>query len=268
MKRAIEGIEKLKEQVDILIIIPNERLKTLGGKNTTFKDLIVRADDVLLQAVKGISDLIMSNGFINLDFADVKKVMEQRGPAILGRGVASGENRAAEAAQMAINSPLMEDISIDGARGVLMNITGSSDMTMDEITEASNYIKGEVHEDAEIFWGVAFDDSMGEEVQVTVIATGIDGGGSAFYRKYSNGNISEFSNVVNIRDPRPEEIEEEWSVRMDGEILDMPTFQRKETGTEGSEDKGRIKPKKKGLFSMFNFKDNLDYPTFLRAKAD
>ncbi|MBW2114212.1 MAG: cell division protein FtsZ [Deltaproteobacteria bacterium] len=268
MKRAMEGIEKLKDEVDSLIIIPNERLKSLGGKNTTFKDLIVRADDVLLQAVRGISDLIMSNGFINLDFADVKKVMEQMGPAIMGMGVASGENRAAEAAQMAINSPLMEDISIDGARGVLMNITGSSDMTMDEITEASNYIKGEVHEDAEIFWGVTFDDSMGEEVQVTVIATGIDGGGSAFYRKYSNGNISEFSNVVSIRDPRPEEIEEDWSVRMDGEILDMPTFQRKEIGIEGSEDKDLIKPKKKGLFSMFSFKDNLDYPTFLRAKAD
>jgi cell division protein FtsZ len=268
MKRAMEGIEKLKEEVDSLIIIPNERLKTLGGKNTTFKDLIVRADDVLLQAVRGISDLIMNNGFINLDFADVKKVMEQMGPAIMGMGVASGENRAAEAAQKAINSPLMEDISIDGARGVLMNITGPSDMTMDEIDDASNYIKGEVHHDAEIFWGVAFDDSMGDEVKVTVIATGIEGGGNAFYRKHSISHFREFSNVVNIRDPRPEEIEEEWSVRMDGEILDIPTFQRKETGTEEPGDTGWIRPKKKGLFSRFNFKDNLDYPTFLRAKAD
>ena len=124
MNRALDGIEALKSEVDSLIVIPNERLKALGSKSTSFKDLIGRADDVLLQAVSGISGLIMSDGFINLDFADVKKVMEQNGTAIMGMGKASGENRATEAAQAAINSPLLEDISINGAKGLLMNITG------------------------------------------------------------------------------------------------------------------------------------------------
>ena len=167
MRRALEGIQTLKNSVDTLIIIPNERLKAIGSKNASFKELIVRADEVLLHAVKGISDLIMSSGFINLDFADVKKVMAQMGNAIMGTGRASGENRAMEAAQMATNSPLLEDISIAGSRGLLMNLTGPHDMTMEEIDEASTYIKGEVHPDAEIFWGVVFDDSMGDEVQVT-----------------------------------------------------------------------------------------------------
>jgi len=157
MRRALEGIDKLKKEVDTLIIIPNERLKAVGTKSSTFRELIVRADEVLLNAVKGISDLIMSSGFINLDFADVKKVMEQMGTAIMGTGKAKGENRATEAAKQAINSPLLEDISVHGAKGLLMNITGPSDMTMEEIDEASNFIKGEVDGEAEIFWGVVFD---------------------------------------------------------------------------------------------------------------
>ena len=119
LKKAMAGIEALRHEVDSLIIIPNERLKALSGKSTTFKDLIARADEVLLHAVRGISDLIMSSGFINLDFADVKKVMAQMGSAIMGMGNASGENRALEAAQMAINSPLLEDISISSAKDCL-----------------------------------------------------------------------------------------------------------------------------------------------------
>ena len=137
MNRSLDGIHELKREVDTLIIIPNERLKTIADKNTPFKELIVLADEVLLHAVKGISDLIMSSGFINLDFADVKRVMEQMGTAIMGTGRASGDNRAAEAAQEAINSPLLEDVSISGARGLLMNVTGPPDMTMEEIDQAS-----------------------------------------------------------------------------------------------------------------------------------
>ncbi len=268
MKRAIEGIEILKNEVDSLIIIPNERLKTLGGKNTTFKELIVRADEVLLQAVRGISDLIMSTGFINLDFADIKRVMEQMGTAIMGMGEASGENRAAEAAQLAINSPLMEDISIDGARGVLMNITGPSDMTMDEIDEASKYIKGEVHESADIFWGLVYDDAMEDTVRVTVIATGIGENGDGLNRKPINAPVAEHSNVVNIREPAPEELGEEWTVRMNGEILDIPTFKREGREIKIQEDESWFKEKKKSILRKFSIKDNLDYPTFLRAKAD
>jgi len=265
MRRAIEGIEKLKNEVDSLIIIPNERLKTLGSKSTTFKDLIARADEVLLQAVKGISDLIMSSGFINLDFADVKKVMEQMGTAIMGMGWARGENRAAEAAQMAINSPLLEDISISGAKGVLLNISGPPTMTMDEIDEASNYIKEEVSPDAEIFWGVVFDDTIEDEVRVTVIATGIDGETDTYDRIYRD----EYRNVVKIRDVTEEDTKEEWTVRMKGEILDTPTFQRKGTGLPNPErGDGDQQDRKRRILSKFRFKDDLDYPTFLRAKAD
>ncbi|MFZ0451020.1 MAG: cell division protein FtsZ [Desulfatiglandaceae bacterium] len=262
MKRAIEGIEQLKHDVDTLIIIPNERLKAIGSRSTTFKDLISRADNVLLHAVKGISDLIMSTGFINLDFADVKKVMEQMGTAIMGTGRAGGENRAAEAAQMAVNSPLLEDISISGARGLLMNITGPSDMTMDEIDEASNYIKEEVHPDAEIFWGVVFDDALGDEVQVTVIATGIE-------KEIPRNTVETLAgNVVKIRDISSEEASEGWTVRMNGVNLDTPTFQRKGGEPVPPAGKEETPSMRKGIMNRGFFKDHLDYPTFLRAKAD
>ncbi|MBW1721182.1 MAG: cell division protein FtsZ [Deltaproteobacteria bacterium] len=259
MNRALEGIEKLKKEVDTLIVIPNERLKAVGNKNSTFRELIVRADEVLLHAVKGISDLIMSSGFINLDFADVKKVMQEMGTAIMGTGRASGENRAVEAAKEAVNSPLLEDISISGAKGLLMNITGPSSMTMDEIDEASSYIRGEVDEDADIFWGVVFDDSMEDEVMITVIATGID--------------KERQEKVVKLRDLTPQEAEESWSVRVNGELvdpLDTPTFQRvrEEPELEEPEEPEARKGKRGGFFKRGLFKDNLDYPTFLRAKAD
>ena len=264
MKRAMEGIEELKKEVDSLIIIPNERLKVLGGKSTSFKDLIARADEVLLQAVKGISELIISNGFINLDFADIKRVMEQMGTAIMGMGSASGENRAAEAAQMAINSPLLEDISIGGARGLLMNITGPSDMTMEEIDEASNYIKEEVNQDADIFWGVVFDDNLEDEVHITVIATGIDNGTGV----NSNYCPPEYSNVVKIRDITPEEAGESWTVKMNGESLDTPTYQRKGKELSTCAEEGEMSLRKRSVLNRFQLKDNLDYPTFLREKAD
>ncbi|MFH1489280.1 MAG: cell division protein FtsZ, partial [Pseudomonadota bacterium] len=259
MNRAMDGIQRLKKEVDTLIIIPNERLKAVGEKLSTFRDLIVRADEVLLNAVRGISDLIMSSGFINLDFADVKKVMEQMGTAIMGTGKASGEGRAIEAARKAINSPLLEDISISGARGLLMNVTGSPDMTMEEIDEASSYIKGEVDADADIFWGVVFDENMGDEVQITVIATGID--------------RDHYNKVVRLRDVTPEEAQTPWTVKVNGEVadfnLDTPTFQRVKGETEFPEELDEpLNQGKKTFFKKPFFKDNLDYPTFLRAKAD
>jgi cell division protein FtsZ len=253
MNRALEGIQELKKEVDTLIIIPNERLKTIADKNTPFKELIIRADEVLLHAVKGISDLIMSSGFINLDFADVKRVMEQMGTAIMGTGRASGENRAAEAAQKAINSPLLEDVSISGARGLLMNVTGPPDMTMEEIDEASSYIKQEVHEDADIFWGVVFDESLTDEIQITVIATGIE-------REH-------YDKVVRLRDVTPEDADDAWTVKLNGEVLETPTFQRAEEEPPRAH-REELNYKKKGLLKRTFFKDSLDYPTFLRAKAD
>lgn len=276
MRRAMDGIEALKKQVDSLIIIPNERLKSLGDKATPLKDLFVKADEVLLQAVKGIADLIMSSGFVNLDFADVKKVMEQMGTALMGMGRASGENRACEAAQKAINSPLLEDISIEGAKGLLMNITGPSDMTMDEVEAASNYIKTEVNENAEVFWGVVLDDTLEDEVRVTVIATGIDGHEMPQERSYLRAVVKEaaknpppeYDNVVKLRDVTAEDIEESWTVRKNGVNLDTPTFLREKKFTSESSKEELYKQEKKSFFDKFRFKDNLDYPTFMRAKAD
>lgn len=254
MKKALDGIEALKKEVDTLIIIPNERLKAIGSKTATFRELIVKADDVLLNAVKGISDLIMSSGFINLDFADVKKVMEQMGTAMMGTGRASGETRAMDAAKQAINSPLLEDVSISGARGLLMNFTGPSDMSMDEVDEASSYIKGEVDGDAEIFWGLVFDDSLGNEIQITVIATGID--------------KEQHSKVVRLRDVTPEDAKDTWTVRgANGASLDIPTYQRVPEHSRLLHREATAEQNRKGFLRGF-FKDNLDYPTFLRAKAD
>jgi len=276
MERALEGIESLKKQVDSLIIIPNERLKSLGDKGTPLKDLFVKADEVLLQAVKGIADLIMSSGFINLDFADVKKVMEQMGTALMGMGTASGENRACEAAQKAINSPLLEDISIDGAKGLLMNITGPPDMTMDEMEAASNYIKNEVNENAEVFWGVVLDEKLKDEIQITVIATGIDshetprerGYLKAVVKEAARNPLPEYDNVVRLRDVTTEDIEESWTVRKNGVNLDTPTFMREKQSASKSPTENSYQQDKKSFFDKFRSKENLDYPTFMRAKAD
>jgi cell division protein FtsZ len=175
-KQAEEGIERLKQVADTVITIPNDRLRGLASKNARMIDMFKKADEVLLHSVKGITDLIMMPGLINLDFADVKTIMSKAGMAIMGIGIASGENRALEAAQRAISHPLLEDISISGAKGVLMNITSNTDLTMEEMTEASDRIYNEVGEDADIIWGTAVDDSIGNEMRVTVIATGIDSG--------------------------------------------------------------------------------------------
>ena len=177
MKNAEAGWEKLKKQVDTIITIPNDRIISLTQKNTTFLSGMKMADDVLVQAVKGITDLINLPGYINPDFADVKAVMNQMGPALMGAGTSVGENRAVEAVNMAIASPLLQDISIAGARGVLVNISAREDLlTMAEVTEATSKIYEEVHDDANIILGVIFDETLGEELRVTVVATGIKSG--------------------------------------------------------------------------------------------
>ncbi|MFW6114736.1 MAG: cell division protein FtsZ [Thermodesulfobacteriota bacterium] len=255
MRAALDGIERLKREVDTLLVIPNQRLRALGNKETPFLELMRMADNVLLYAVKGISDLITIPGFINLDFADVKRVMEKMGTALMGTGTATGENRALDAAQMAINSPLLEDISIDQARGALINITGSPQMTMDEVMEGSSFVKNEVHAEAEIIWGMVFDDSMEDELRITVIATGIGGGRDG--------------KVVNLREISPEEADENWTVRVK-EDLDQPTFQRQFSDEEHDRlRKGTgLSREKKSLLNKLFQKDDLDYPTFLRKQAD
>src|SRR3954469_23357934 len=173
-KNADKGIMELKEAVDTLICIPNQRLLYIANETTTMLDCFKKADEVLFQAVKGISDLINIRGLINLDFADVRTVMSNKGLALMGTGVASGENRAIEAARKAISSPLLEDVAINGATGIIINITGGPDLTLFEVNEASSLITEEAHEDAEIIFGSVIDENLTDEVRVTVIATGFN----------------------------------------------------------------------------------------------
>jgi cell division protein FtsZ len=170
--QAEAGLRELRSTVDTLITIPNQRLLSFVGKQTSLRDAFRICDDVLRQAVQGISDLITTPGLINLDFADVQTIMLEMGMALLGTGVARGENRAVEAAQKAISSPLLEESSIEGARGVLINITGGPDLTLFEVNEASSIVKEVAHEDAQIIFGSVIDENMQGEIRVTVIATG------------------------------------------------------------------------------------------------
>src|SRR5712692_2230903 len=219
MRQSEEGIQELKENVDTLIVIPNQRLLSIAAKTTTMLDAFHKADYVLLQAVRGISDLIITPGLINLDFADVRTVMAEMGLALMGAASASGENRAVEAAQKAISSPLLEDISIQGARGVLINITGGADLGLHEVNEAATLIQEEAHEDANIIFGAVIDPRMKDEIRITVIATGF---GEQEERKpvlggMSNANLAKGRKVVHL-----------------GTIVDdlnVPTWQRKKNET-------------------------------------
>jgi cell division protein FtsZ len=172
LSKAEEGIRELKKHVDSLVVIPNDRLLGLAGKSMSVLDAFKPSDDVLRQAVQGISDLITTSGMINVDFADVKAIMGERGMAMMGIGIATGENRAVEAATKAISSPLLEDIDISGASGVLVNISGSSSMTMDEFDSASRIVHEKVHEDANIIVGLVIDEALGDQIKITAIATG------------------------------------------------------------------------------------------------
>ncbi|HEU0301470.1 MAG TPA: cell division protein FtsZ [Longimicrobium sp.] len=174
MKQADQGLAELKRAADTMIVVPNERLLAVVGKGTSFKDALKKADEVLLHATQGISDLIRVTGEVNVDFADVRTVMSNRGAALMGTGCGRGENRAMEAAQEAISSPLLDNISISGAAGVLINITGGMDLAIDEVTTISSIIQETAGDDAEIIFGAVHDPSMKEEVRVTVIATGFD----------------------------------------------------------------------------------------------
>lgn len=174
-KRAAEaGLEEFKQHVDCLITIPNDRLLAFAPKKAPFSEMLQKANDVLYYAVKGISDVIVGEGLINLDFADVRTTMAEAGMALMGTGIASGENRAREAAQRAIMSPLLEDVSLESAKAVLYNITAPTDITADEIAEIGDIISEATPEEANIIFGVVFDDNIGDEIRLTVIATGID----------------------------------------------------------------------------------------------
>jgi len=173
-RRAEIGLAQLTEHVDTLITIPNQKLLLLGDDELTFVDAFRKADEVLFQAVKGISDLITLGGIVNVDFADVKTVMSNMGRSLMGTGIAKGANRARLAAELAITSPLLDDICVEGATGVLINISGGPDLKMREIQEAASLIQEQAHEDANIIFGASIDETLGENVKVTVIATGFD----------------------------------------------------------------------------------------------
>jgi len=249
-KQAEEGIDALKQVVDTAITIPNDRLRGVASKNATMLEMFRKADEVLLHSVKGITDLIMMPGLVNLDFADVKTTMSKAGMAIMGIGIASGDNRATMAAERAISHPLLEDISISGARGVLMNITSTSDLTMEEMTEASDRIYNEVGDDADIIWGAVVEDSLGDEMRVTVIATGI---GS---EPELPANHIEFARKGKVRDITQSDLQ-------NAQNLDVPTFIRRQEAV--GESGGATYRGHKGLIIDNN---DLDVPTFLRRKAD
>jgi cell division protein FtsZ len=173
-KAAVEGIEALKQVVDTLIVIPNDRLLEITEKRVSLTDAFRVADDVLRQGIQGITEVITVPGLINLDFADVKTIMQEGGAALMAVGRATGENRAIEAAQQAISSRLL-DITIDGARGILFNITGGDSLTLFEVNEAASIIRETAHPDVNLIFGAVIDENMGEEVRITVIATGFDG---------------------------------------------------------------------------------------------
>ena len=174
MRQAEMGIAEMRKFVDTMIVVPNERLLAVAGKGMPFQDALKKADEVLLNATQGISNLIAVTGIVNVDFADVRTVMQNGGSALMGTGVGRGDNRALEAAQQAISSPLLDNISISGASGVLINITGGNDLTLGEVTQISEVIHDAVGEEAEVIFGAVSDAAMQGEIRVTVIATGFD----------------------------------------------------------------------------------------------
>ena len=199
MKSAIAGIDDLAKEVDTLIIIPNQNLFRIANAQTTFAEAFAMADEVLHSGVAGITDLMIKPGLINLDFADVRTVMNEMGKAMMGTGEAGGDNRAIESAEAAIANPLLDDVSMQGARGVLINISGGQDMTLYEVDEAANRIKQEVDEEANIIIGSTFDDALNGIIRVSVVATGIDA------ETQIPTNAAHLSEVISITPEQPEE---------------------------------------------------------------
>jgi cell division protein FtsZ len=277
MKQAEEGLANLKMTADALITIPNQRLVSISGKSMTLFESFKKADEILYHAAKGISDIIVGYGIINLDFADVRTIMSETGMALMGTGTASGESRAVEAAQKAISSPLLEDISIEGARGLLINITGGHNMTLSEIHEATTLIQKEAHEDANIIWGMVFDEKMQEEIRFTVIATGFGRAEEKMMSKGAagKGKVEPISFRIreglrenskenpreNLKDIFKESVKENAKENN----RDIPTFMRK--AAKSRERFDELKLVETPDFSMED-DDRFDIPTFLRKQAD
>jgi len=272
LRHAEEGVKALQDTVDTLITIPNNRLLCLADKRSTFLDMIKRADDVLLFAVKGISDLIIKQGYINVDFNDVRTVMGEMGLALMGTGVGRGENRASQAVQQAISSPLLEDISIHGARAALINISASPDLSMHEFEEALAIIQNEVTDEANIILGMVIDEKMEDEIRVTVIATGIG--------KIAQKKTAEASTVRPLRRIRPEGV----APTIDYDLLQAPPSVRQRLPlAEAVQGMEQVEPesepeqppsKRRTLLQMItgggraHEEEDLSIPTFIRRQAD
>ncbi|WP_417911083.1 cell division protein FtsZ [Candidatus Electronema sp. PJ] len=259
MRNAEAGWEELKKNADTIITVPNDRLLGLMQKNSTLVEMMKMVDDVLLQAVKGITDLINLPGHINVDFADLKTVMKEVGPAIMGSGSASGENRAAEAAKRAIDNQLLEDVGIDGALGILINISATSSMTMNEFMEASALIQDKAHEDANIIIGALFDENMGDELRVTVIATGIS-------KKEESDTISELDAVGRAgRKGATAKLEQEKILQEPERPLEhrAVSFAR-----PNPTPKGMMRPMPTPVFDDQNDLAEWDEPAYIRKKAN
>ena len=241
MRQAEEGILELKEAVDTLIVIPNQKLLSFVGNQTTFTMAFSMVDDILKQAVCSISDLIVIPGLINLDFADVKRIMGCMGKALMGSGTATGENRAVEAAQKAISSPLLDEATVDGAQGILINITGGEDLTLMEINEASMMIQKNAHEDAHIIFGAVINNQMEEEMRVTVIATGFD---------------DAIESPIEVK-PRLQKV-----------VGGTPHIERDDSASSFKHLKTLASSIKDENQDSGNLNANLDIPTFLRKHAD
>lgn len=256
MRNAEGGIEALKRSVDTLITIPNQRLLSVAGRNTSLLETFRRADDILYQAVKGISDLIIFEGLINVDFADVRAVMSEMGMAMMGTGEGSGENRAVEAAEKAISSPLLEDISIHGARGVLINVTASPDVTLQEVNEAAELIHQEAHDDANIIWGMVIDPNLEDKVRVTVIATG-------FGDRVSDETTVSMASIGGTALAPTSAMS--TSENKD-KASELPSFARKNKDAAASGEV--IKLKKLSVLSSADDDEKYEIPTFLRKQVD
>ncbi|MCY4605714.1 MAG: cell division protein FtsZ [Gemmatimonadetes bacterium] len=254
MKNAKSGIAELKDQVDTLITIKNQRLLTVCGRDTRLEDAFLKADEVLMQATRGISDLITIPGMVNLDFNDVRTVISKGGDAIMGLGEHSGEERAVEAARKAINSPLLEDVSIAGAKGVLINIAADSNLTLYEVNEVMSLINEETGSDAEIIFGTVIDDSLTENIRVTVIATGFS------LNKDSEAEPSARAQEEPAQDAEsdPLTIGSPVLVGNGGTSLDVPTYLRNGQDIPQEHQEDPVRPAV----------GDLDIPTFLRRKMN
>ncbi len=246
---ANKGIKALKEVVDTLIVVPNQKLLAISDRNTPFTEAFRMADDVLLKATKGISDIINVPGIVNVDFMDVRSVMSEMGDAIMGTGVAVGENRGREAAEQAIKSPLLENVSIQGARGVLINITGGPNMCLYDIDQAATLIHEEAGEEANIIFGAVMDENITDEVRVTVIATGFNAGPL----RDALTNYQESNAIVDFAGGSSE--------------LVRPKAPKDGSGFDFEEQEQEIMASKK-VRAFEKTRSSLSFPTFLRRQAD